>query len=247
MAWLLPLNASEMYRKPGRGKLECCVVMSLLFRKVADNRQDDSLATGMRRKRFALFLSLLERVPPPVSILDVGGTQNFWERMGLNEHSRIHVTLLNIQPQQLAHPGFSAMIGDATNMSNIADQAFDVVFSNSVIEHVGDFTQQKRMADEVKRVGRRYFLQTPNYYFPIEPHFLFPGFQWLPVHLRVFLITHFSLGWSRRISDVEQARKLVENTRLLRKRQLLQLFPGATLFEERLFGLVKSFVVYERW
>jgi hypothetical protein len=222
--------------------------VSLLFRKVVDNRQDDSLATAMRRKRFAFFLSLLERLPQPVSILDVGGTQNFWERLGLTDYSGIHITLLNIhQPPQQNHPLFSAMIGDATDMSNIADQAFDVVFSNSVIEHVGDLSQQQRMANEVQRVGKRYFLQTPNYYFPIEPHFLFPGFQWLPVSVRVFLITHFSLGWVKRISDVEDARKLVENTRLLRKRQLLQLFPGADLYEERFLSLVKSFVVYDRW
>jgi hypothetical protein len=222
--------------------------MSLLFRKVADNRQDDSIATVMRRRRFAFFLSLLERLPQPISILDVGGTQNFWERMGLTDYSRIHVTLLNIQQQsQLKHPLFSAMIGDATDMSNIADDAFDVVFSNSVIEHVGDFSQQQRMANEVQRVGKRYFLQTPNYYFPIEPHFLFPGFQWLPVPARVFLITHFSLGWAKRISDVEQARRFVENTRLLRKRDLQKLFPNAQLYEEKLLGLNKSFIVYEHW
>jgi hypothetical protein len=222
--------------------------MSLLFRKVADNRQDDSLATAMRRKRFAFFLSLLGRLPQPVSILDVGGTQNFWERLGLTDYSGIHVTLLNIQQQpQQNHPMFSAMIGDATDMSNIADHAFDVVFSNSVIEHVGDFSQQRQMANEVQRVGQRYFLQTPNYYFPIEPHFLFPGFQWLPVSVRVFLITHFNLGWAKRMPDVEEARKFIENTRLLRKSQLLQLFPGATLYEERLFGLVKSFIVYHHW
>jgi len=221
--------------------------MSFLFNKIVDNRQDDSMATIMRRRRFELFLNLLDRVPRPLSILDVGGLPNFWERMGFTDQPGIHITLLNIHDEHLAHRHFTAMIGDATDMSNIADQAFDVVFSNSVIEHVGCFAQQRKMAQEVQRVGKRYFLQTPNYCFPIEPHFLFPGFQWLPLWTRTFLITHFNLGWVKRISDPEEARTLVETTRLLRRRELHELFPTAELYEERLFHLTKSFVVYEHW
>ncbi len=209
------------------------------------------MATAMRRKRFALFLSLLERLPRPITILDVGGTPNFWERMEFVDQeadSAVHVTLLNVHySQPIDHPNFTAMIGDATNMSNIANNAFDMVFSNSVIEHVGDFSQQQKMADEVQRVGKHYFLQTPNYYFPIEPHVLFPGFQWLPTQLRVFLLTHFKLGWVKRMADAKQAQQWVNDTRLLRKRDLQKLFPDAQLYEEKLFGLTKSFIVYDRW
>lgn len=209
------------------------------------------MATVMRRKRFSLFLGLLERLPRPVTILDVGGTPNFWERMkfvGQETDSAVHVTLLNLHYNQpIDHPNFTAMIGDATNMSNIANATFDMVFSNSVIEHVGDFSQQQKMADEVQRVGKHYFLQTPNYYFPIEPHVLFPGFQWLPTRLRVFLLTHFKLGWVKRMADAQQAQQWVDSTILLRKRDLQKLFPQAQLYEEKLFGLTKSFIVYDRW
>ena len=170
----------------------------MLFRKFVDNREEDSFATQMRRRRFQFFLGLLDTVPRPISILDVGGTANFWQRMGFVEHDA-RITLLNIDPTPLPSAHFRAVIGDATDMRQFPDQVFDVVFSNSVIEHVGDFEQQRRMANEVQRVGRRYFLQTPNYYFPIEPHFLFPGFQWLPRDLRVALIQHLSLGWVKQI------------------------------------------------
>jgi len=221
--------------------------VSTLFEKIVDNRQDESLATAMRRKRFALFERLLATVPLPLTILDVGGAENFWERMGFADRPGIAVTVLNIEAMPTRREHFQAVIGDATNMSIFRDKTFDVVFSNSVIEHVGDFEQQRRMAMEVRRVGHRYFLQTPNYYFPLEPHFLFPGFQWLPRDVRVALIRRFNLGWIKRIPEQAEAQRLIDSTRLLRRQELHALFPQASWYEEKIMGLTKSFVVYEGW
>lgn len=217
-----------------------------MFKKLVDNREEDSFATQMRRRRFQFFEDLLDTVPRPISILDVGGTANFWQRMGFDEQDA-RITLLNIDPTPLPSAHFRAVIGDATDMREFRNQAFDVVFSNSVIEHVGDFEQQRRMASEVQRVGRRYFLQTPNYYFPLEPHFLFPGFQWLPRDFRVALVQHVNLGWVKKIPDKAQAQHRIDTTRLLRKRELQALFPHANWYEEKLLGLTKSFVVYDGW
>lgn len=219
----------------------------MFFRNVADNRSDDSYATSMRRKRFDLFLSLLAGVPRPLSILDVGGTQGFWERMGFLEEEGVHITVLNLTPQPVIYDNFSSVLGDATDLKEYEDNTFDVVFSNSVIEHVGDITDQQRMATEVMRVGRRYFVQTPNYFFPLEPHFLFPGFQWLPVDTRAWLLNHFDLGWSKKVPSLTQAHEQVSQIRLLREAEVVSLFPGASLYHERVFGLVKSFVVYGGW
>lgn len=199
----------------------------------------------MRRRRFLLFQSLLQNLSAPIEILDVGGTQRFWEVMGFVDIPEVRITLLNKKKPQTSHQYFFSVASDATNMKEFGDNQFDVVFSNSVIEHVGDFDKQKAMAEEVQRVGKHYFVQTPNYFFPIEPHFLFPGFQWLPISVRVFLIRHLNLGWMKKNPNVEEARKLVETTRLLRKRELLSLFPSAILYEENFFGLTKSFVVYD--
>jgi SAM-dependent methyltransferase len=215
-----------------------------LFERVADNQQPKSLATKMRQKRFAFYLSLLATVPRPVKILDVGGTQNFWDVMGFTNTTDVKIVLLNLTEVQVNYPNFSSVAGDACNMKQFGDKEFDVVFSNSVIEHVGNYAAQLRMAEEVQRVGKRYFIQTPNRYFPIEPHFLFPYYQFLPLILQVFLIRHFNLGWYRRIPDRQDATAFVKSHTLLSERELRRLFPNAALYKERFLGFTKSFVLY---
>ena len=221
--------------------------MKNLVRKFADNTISTSPAVKMRRERFAFFLNLLSQVPKPVRILDIGGTQTFWETMECVDDKDLHITLLNLKAEKIAYRNFSSIAGDATNLVGIADDAYDIVFSNSVIEHVGDLTQQQMMASEIQRVGRRYFVQTPNYFFPIEPHFLFPGFQWLPITARVFLLRHFELGWKSKTPDRDRAKSIVKSIRLLRKNELVSLFPGAKIYEEKLWVFIKSFIVYDGW
>jgi len=218
-----------------------------LIKHLADSNDPWSLATRLRQRRFQLFKRLLQDVPRPVRILDVGGTQQFWERMRFIDEPNVHIVLLNLYPVQTNHPGFTSVIGDATDLKQFGNGEFDVVFSNSVIEHVGDFDNQKRIAQEIQRVGKRYFVQTPNFYFPIEPHFLFPGFHWLPVQVRVWLITHFNLGWYKKIEDVTVAQRTVQSIRLLKRKELRNLFPSAKIFCERMLLLTKSFIVYYGW
>lgn len=98
------------------------------------------------------------------------------------------------------------------------------------------------MAAEVQRVGRRYFVQTPNRRFPIEPHFLMPLFQWWPESLRAKTLTHMPLGWLPRAESYESALATVRSIRLLSGREVQSLFPKSRIYRERLFGLTKSFV-----
>lgn len=198
----------------------------------------------MRRTRFALFLSLLGKVEGHVEILDIGGTQEFWSLMTGGDPGNVRVTLLNIEHQKVTSRQFVSAVGDARAMPEYPDKSFDVVFSNSVIEHVGSYEDQRRMASEVARVGRRYFIQTPNKRFPLEPHFLFPFFQYLPGAIRAQMVHRFNVGWYRRIPDLAAARAEVDSIQLLTRGKFVALFPGATIYEEKMLGLVKSFVAY---
>ena len=209
----------------------------------------DSISHSLRRKRFEIFKKFFKSViakKNSISMLDVGGTISFWERMEFVNEKKVKITLLNLGKQENnSGQNITCIVGDGCSMGSIKDQEFDVVFSNSVIEHVGTFEKQRQMANEIQRVGTSYFIQTPNYWFPFEPHFLMIGFQYLPVRIRAFLIRRFSLGWFDRITDYDESVKVASHIRLLKKRELGKLFPGATIIREKFLGLTKSFIVYK--
>lgn len=218
-----------------------------LVKGLADNSSSTSLATRMRRARFGLFLSLLQKLKGHVEILDIGGTQEFWTLMAGEDPGDIRVTLLNIEHQLVTSEKFISAVGDARSMPQFKDKSYDVVFSNSVIEHVGSYDNQRRMADEILRVGKRYFVQTPNKRFPLEPHFLFPGFQYLPDSLRAQLVHRFNMGWYKRMPDLAAARAEVESIKLLTGGRFQALFPDANIHAEKFLGLTKSFVAFGGW
>jgi len=219
---------------------------SFLYRRFANHEDANSVARQMRRQRFELLLELLKQHKSrPIRILDIGGCQPYWDQMAeYTQGLELHVTLLNLDPPIVTKPNFVSCVGDARRMPQFADGSFDLAFSNSTIEHVGSFEDQREMAREVRRVAKRYFVQTPNLYFPIEPHFVFPLFQFLPIPVRTWLLQHYDMGWISRKPDYQAARAEVESIRLLSKGGVRELFPDATIFEERFMGLSKSFVAY---
>ena len=215
----------------------------IFHRLFADHTSPSSVASRLRRRRFEIFSRIAAKIPAPVKVLDVGGTPGYWSAISPPAMGRLRVTLLNTTPLA-APPQFTSLVGDARDMSFLEDKTFDVVFSNSVIEHVGGFEDQLRMAREVQRVGRFIYIQTPNRGFPIEPHFEFPFFQHLPLAWRVHLVRRFDLGWYKRIPDPTAARQAVESIRLLSRHEVQLLFPDAAIFTERFLGLAKSFVAF---
>ncbi len=210
--------------------------------KLTDSGDKDSLACDLRRRRFALFLDLLEQLPRPLRILDVGGTYDFWETMGASGFEHCSITLLNMQKCRTGAANFTSVVGDARQMPQFEDDAFDVVFSNSVIEHVGGLDDQFRMAAEIRRVGRFYFVQTPNRYFPVEPHFQFPCFQFLPRFAQLTLLKRFALGAYPRAGDDAQAEGWIDEIRLLSRNEFARMFPEARIVSESFWGLTKSFM-----
>jgi hypothetical protein len=212
---------------------------------LTDHRRPGTLAAEFRQRRMARFLAHVRDLPRPVRILDIGGEERFWEMAGLAGDAQFHITLFNLQQQVTSHANLSSEAGDAADLSRYADQSFDVAFSNSVIEHLGSFDCQRRMAGEMQRVGRRYWLQTPNRFFPLEPHFLLPGFQFYPLSLQVALMRRFHLGWYAPIPDPHQAAAHVLSHRLLTLDELQGLFPCGAIMVEKALGLVKSFMVFD--
>jgi hypothetical protein len=218
----------------------------MFHRRFADNRNEQSVAIRLRRRRFQILADMIATIPGRVTVRDIGGQPEYWEMMinGRPLAEDLHVTLLNVDSHAVSHPNFTSVVGDGRAMPQFADHQFDIVFSNSTIEHVGGFPDQQRMANEVRRVGRQYCVQTPNRYFPIEPHFVFPLFQFLPIRLRVWLVQRFALGWYGRLPRRQDAEREVTGIHLLSRLEVVKLFPEATIFEEKYCGLVKSFVAY---
>lgn len=218
-----------------------------LLRRLADNNVPGSYANRLRERRFALFRALLGRVSPPIRVLDVGGTPTFWQLRGGDLPGDPSVVILNLEPMAGGDGRVSTVVGNGLAMPEFPDRSFDVVFSNAVIEHVETLDNQRRMADEIRRVGKRYFVQTPNKHFPLEPHFLVPGFQFLPVRLRAELLHRMRLGWHARTADRAEAERKVRMVRLMTEREFRSVFPGATIYREKVLGLTKSFIAYDGW
>lgn len=113
-----------------------------------------------------------------------------------------------------------------------ADEEFDLAYCSSVIEHVAP-ADRPAFAAEVARVARGFFVQTPAFSFPVEPHALLPFAHWLPVSLRR---RYWHLGAASSWEDIS----------LLRRGELQALFPGATIHAEKLGPLTKSWVATGR-
>jgi hypothetical protein len=211
-----------------------------------DNENPNSVAAKLRRRRFQIFLNMLKDSEGPVTVLDIGGSQQYWDIMLANVLGgpKIHINLLNIEPVEAASPQYTSLAGDGRSLPGFQNKQFDIVFSNSTIEHVGEYADQGSMAAEVRRLGIRYYVQTPNRYFPLEPHSLFPFFQYLPVTTRIWMVKHFNLGWYAKYPDNQKAVLEIIHTRLMTKAELMSLFPEAKIYEEKLYGLVKSLVAY---
>ena len=190
----------------------------------------------------AQFLQLTKVQLGALRILDVGGTLQFWvNSWPVGGWEKISVTLLNISNQQIVGElPITSVEGDARDLHQFGSGEFDWCFSNSVIEHVGTLADQLRMASEVRRVARGYFIQTPSRYFPIEPHHHFPGWAQLPIWLRTVLHQRMDLGWIKAEPNYLSARIDVESIRLLSLREFRLLFPDAEIRYERIGPFLKS-------
>ena len=220
--------------------------MSQIKTLLSSSNNPDSLGNKFRAKRFAFFEHLFWTAfagKGKVSILDLGGTQDYWKDKSLLQDKNISITLLNLQAEPVTHPSLKSMAGDATHLPFLEDQSFDLVFSNSVIEHLYTFDNQKKMASEIRRLGKKYFVQTPNKYFFIEPHYALPLFQFLPSSLVFPILTKTKLSRMQKW-DPEYAKSYLKEIRLLSKKEMKELFPEGQVYCEKFLGMTKSFTLH---
>jgi SAM-dependent methyltransferase len=178
------------------------------------------LAARARARRHSRFFALTG-VQPGARVLDLGCGQ-----IGLRAlEPQLDITGIDLQPRP-DYPG-PFVQADAAEGLPFADGRFDLVYCSSVIEHVAP-ERRAAFATELRRVGRGFYVQTPAFSFPIEPHALLPFAHWLPVSLRR---PYWRLGAAGDWEEIS----------LLRRRELEVLF-GMPARPERFCGLVKSWV-----
>lgn len=175
-------------------------------------------ARDARHRRFFESLGLSE----DARILDVG-----CGRLGLRAYEPGRdITGVDLRPVE-GYPG-PFVQADVLSGLPFADGEFDLVHCSSVIEHVAPEDRPAFIA-ELRRVGRRLFLQTPAYSFPIEPHAVLPFAHWLPPGLRR---RYWRLGVQGHWEDVA----------LLRRGEL-EALTGLRPAAERIGPLAKSWIV----
>lgn len=202
----------------------------------ADGTRKGSFAQRARGKRSQ---KLIETFPglSDMSVLDLGGTPQFWSEFPVRP---AHVTLVNVMPIASLADWITTVTGDACSPPEpIRNSRFDLVVSNSVIEHVGGHVQRQRFADVVARSAARHWIQTPYRYFPIEPHWLFPCMQFLPLRVRAAITQHWPLSPAR-ARDLRDAVGNAASVELLSITEMRNYFPESTIWYERFGLLVKS-------
>lgn len=171
--------------------------MSFISNLFSPSDNPDSLGAKFRNQRqkdFEDLFFLNFSKNEPIRVLDVGGASYFWDTSSLPTLPNIEIILLNLGEEKIDHPKIKSVVGDATSMPEFEENSFDLVFSNSVIEHLYTWENQQKMANEIMRVGKKHFIQTPNRYFPVEAHYAIPFAQYLPQPLLYFFLTKTKLS-----------------------------------------------------
>ncbi len=219
--------------------------MSLqLSRRIRNRFVDapDSIGARARDRRWEI---VRQRFPDigDMHVVDLGGTAESWHRSPLQP---AHVTVINLVEPGTSSDRITTATGDACDAVRVLEEAvgrsrFDFVFSNSLLEHVGGHANRQRLAAATREIAPYHWVQTPYRYFPVEPHWLFPGMQFLPVAAR----TRIALSWPlqhTRSRSVAEALESVLWTELIGITELREYFPESEILRERVAGLTKSII-----
>jgi hypothetical protein len=200
-----------------------------------------------RFKRFQQFVQTLQPTSQ-TTILDIGGYPQTW-----TAHPPIakSITCINLHkfdwdPSSAPEHHIRVEFGDACQLP-YEDASFDIVFSNSVIEHVGTWENQQAFATELQRVGKKFWVQTPAFECPIEVHYLAPFVHWLPQSWQRAAVSYLTpWSWIQRPSEAE-IDEMFATIRPLRDSEMRVLFPDAVIAKEYLAGFIpKSHIAFRK-
>ena len=209
-------------------------------------RMFDAMQQRFRAARFRQVQTMIDRLVEThgdIRILDAGGRAEYWNMLSPEVAGRVHLTILNYSEELDdysdrvgAQVRYENVVGDACDMPQYADASFHLVHSNSVIEHVGSYAKMLAFAGEIRRVGQDYYVQTPNYWFPVDPHIAFPVLHWLPDPVRIWIQMHTRVGVAGK-TDFAGAADRIDDCRMISQGMMRKLFPDARHSAER-FGII---------
>jgi hypothetical protein len=208
---------------------------------VSQSRLLESAFRHFRAQRMRLFERTFA-LTPRTRVLDVGGSPLIWRYATIQPR----LTILNLPAALAPTAGQAAFVAGDGAMLPFRDNAFDIVFSNSVIEHLPTPPQRQRFAHEVARVAPAYWVQTPNRRFPVEMHLMLPAVHFLPKTWQRPIVRRFTI-WQvlARPSRAERdyyIEHFLDELHLLDSRELQRLFPDARVLRERFLALTKSHI-----
>ena len=215
-----------------------------MFKLLVNHHKKNSFVNQFRQKRFELLKNGIEKLiqKDHFKILDIGGDIQYWKNIGW-QHPACKIHLLNLYeskvPENETHQ-FSSSVGNGLSLEYKKGEV-DLIFSNSVIEHVGSYENQQIFAGELRRVSDKYIVQTPSIWFPLEPHSLIPLFQFLPHPIRALLIMTFNINYFPKAKTYKAAIKVSHSTLMFTHKRFKQLFPEAEIQVERFLGIPKSY------
>jgi hypothetical protein len=180
-------------------------------------------------------------VDETTNIVDVGGYEFNWSLIPQSPK----VTFVNLEDEEWEKGRFRKVKGDGRHLQ-LADRSFDIAYSNSVIEHVGSWDDQMAFAGEIRRIAPRYYVQTPNKWFFVEPHLIAPWVHFLPKRILRRLVRRFTIWGLVTRPDQAKVDNFLSSIRLLDKRDMQRLFPDANIIEEKFCGMTKSLVAVLR-
>jgi ubiquinone/menaquinone biosynthesis C-methylase UbiE len=196
-----------------------------------------------RAKRMAQFEKEFN-LSDEMDILDVGGSPFNWQFVQTNPQLTI-VNLYTPKDWDYSKKNMKSVIGDGTKL-DFKDNEFSLVYSNSVIEHLFSFENQQRFADETKRTGKSYYVQTPAREFFIEPHLITPFIHWFPEKVQRKLMRNFTV-WGL-ITRPTQAYidNFLNERKLLTYKAFKSLFPDAMIRREKFLFFTKSYIAIKK-